>query len=442
MRTKITLIGAGSTVFAKHILQDVLQMPSLQDCHIMLFDPDDTRLDFSLQVGRRLAEVYATSALVEASTDIEKALTNAHYVITMFQVGGYRPSTVIDFEIPKKYGLQQTIGDTVGIGGIMRALRTVPVLLEYAQKMEQFCPDALLLNYVNPMVINSWALSRKSVIRSVGLCHSVPHTALQLAGDLHVPPEELQYLVAGINHLAFFLRLEHKGKDLYPLLRKLPEGKNFPPQREVSGKKLSDAVRYATFEKFGYFVTESSEHLSEYVPWFIKPHRPDLIGQYQIPLEEYIRRCEIQIKEWNIARSATNLLQEIQKEPHSGEYASHIIDSIEANQPRCIYTNITNHNSIRNLPAEVPVEIPCLVDHNGIQATVIGDIPPQLAALMQTNIGMQQMTVEASLHHKKDYVYQAALLDPHTAAVLSIDQTCTMVDELIAAHGKYIPDLQ
>jgi alpha-galactosidase len=316
---------------------------------------------------------------------------------------------VIDFAIPKTYGLRQTVADTLGIGGIMRALRTIPVLLDMCHDMEAVCPDALFLNYVNPLAMNCWALSRATPITTVGLCHSVPHTARELAHDLGIPPAEVTYLVAGITHVAFDLKLERDGQDLYPLLREYA-AQSIGPVRSPTFVPwdLSDTVRYEVLRRLGYFVTESSEHFSEYVPWFIKRDRPDLIDTYDIPLDEYIRRCERQIEGWGVMRSELEsdaLPLEVKR---SVEYGSLIIHSMETGQPRAIYGNVRNAGVIDNLPDGCCVELPCLVDVNGVQPTKVGAVPPQLAALMQTNINVQALTVEAALTGKREHIYHAA----------------------------------
>ena len=377
----------------------------------------------------------------------------------MFQIGGYKPATVTDFEIPKKYGLQQTIGDTMGIGGIMRALRTIPVLLDMTREMEELCPDVTFLNYVNPMAMNTWAVNRASRIKTVGLCHSVPHTAAELAHDIGVPVEEINYLVAGINHMAFYLKFERDGQDLYPLIRQVIAEGRVPAHNRV---------RYEMLQRLGYFVTESSEHFAEYVPWFIKQHRPDLLEKFNIPIDEYLGRCELQVRAWEYAQQVMadpstyseadlrekladitvmptmrqavfDMFRQMETVAPSVEYGSGIIHSIETGTPRTIYGNVMNHGSISNLPAECCVEIPCLVDENGIQPTRVGALPPQLTALMQTNINVQALTVEAALTGKREHIYHAAMLDPHTAAELDLDQIWQMVDELIAAHGDLLP---
>jgi alpha-galactosidase len=427
---KITFIGAGSTVFAKNLLGDILSFPELADSTISLFDIDAERLRTSEIVAQRLAGALDVRPTIEATTDRRRALDGADYAICMIQVGGYKPATVVDFEIPKRYGLRQTIADTLGIGGIMRGLRTVPVLLEIARDMEQLCPHATFLQYVNPMAINCWALSRASSIKTVGLCHSVQHTAGELARDIGVPLEEIDYLCAGINHMAFYLRFERGGQDLYPLIRQvLDEGR--APDHNL--------VRYELFRRVGRFVTESSEHFAEYVPWFIKRDRPDLIEQFNIPLDEYITRCENQIAGWHKLRARLEQSAEPIEVRRSAEYGSQIIHAMETGRPQVIYGNVANHGLIDNLPAGCCVEVPCLVDRNGVQPTRVGALPPQLAALMQTNINVQSLTVEAALTGKREHIYHAAMLDPHTAAELSLDQIWSLVDDLIAAHGDWLP---
>ena len=427
---KITFIGAGSTVFAKNLLGDILSFPELAESTISLFDIDPERLRTSEIVARKVGAAFGAHPAITATTDRRKALDGADYAISMIQVGGYKPGTVIDFEIPKKYGLRQTIADTLGIGGIMRGLRTIPVLLSMCRDMEELCPDATFLQYVNPMAMNCWAISRASKIKTVGLCHSVQGTAEQLAHDINIPIEEINYIAAGINHMAFYLRFERNGQDLYPLLRQVIAENRVPDWNRV---------RYEILKRFGCFVTESSEHFSEYTPWFIKRDRPDLIEQFNVPLDEYIRRCEAQIAGWYKMRDLFESDAPIEVR-RSHEYGSLIVHSLETNQRRVIYGNVPNYGLIDNLPQGCCVEVPVLVDKNGLQPTRIGTLPPQLAALMQTNINVQSLTVEAALTLKRDYIYQAAMLDPHTGAELSFDQIYSLVDELIAAHGSYLPE--
>lgn len=433
--TKITFIGAGSTVFAKNLLGDILSFPELADATISLMDVNPERLRTSEIVAHKVAEFFGAKPKIEATLDRRKALDGADYAISMFQVGGYKPSTVIDFEIPRKYGVRQTIADTLGIGGIMRALRTIPVFLETTRDMEAVCPDVTFLQYVNPMAMNMWAINRASKIKSVGLCHSVQGTAEALAGDLGIPYDEINYVCAGINHVAFYLRFERDGQDLYPRLREVAEAGTFGRRY----RNLADKVRYEVFKRTGYFVTESSEHFSEYVPWFIKRDRPDLIEKYEIPIEEYITRCELQIAEWESLRARFERGDLEITHQRSHEYGSLIIHSLETGQARVIYGNVANHGLIDNLPIGCTVEVPVLVDKSGLQPTRIGALPPQLAAIMQTNVNVQSLAVEAALTGKREHIYHAAMLDPHTAAELSLEQIWAMVDELIDAHGEMLP---
>lgn len=467
---KLAFIGAGSTVFARTLLRDLFHFPEFHQATIALMDIDPERLRDTELVAHRVAEQAGACPRIEATTDRRRALDGADYVLTMFQIGGYRPATVIDFELPKKYGLRQTIGDTLGIGGIMRALRTIPVMLDLARDMEELCPQALLLNYVNPMAMLVWAVSRASSIRTVGLCHSVQGNAAYLAHLLGLEPDAVNYVCAGINHMAFYLRFEHQGQDLYPALRRLVDEGRVPE---------NDRVRFEILRRFGYFPTESSEHFSEYVPWFIKRDRPDLIERFNIPLDEYPRRCEAQIADWLEMRQALldpdpaalaryeqarrqRRLEELEAagEPrraawlrrvweeearsgrphHSGEYATLIIHSLETGQPRVINGNVMNHGLIDNLPLGCCVEVPCLVDRNGVQPVRVGALPPQLAALIQTNVNVQALTVEAALTGRREHIYQAAALDPHTGAELDLDQIQALVDELLDAHRAWLPE--
>jgi alpha-galactosidase len=433
---KIAFIGAGSTVFAENLLGDILNFPELAESTISLMDIDPERLRTSEIVAHKVAEFFGANPRIEATLDRRLALDGADYAISMFQVGGYRPSTVIDFEIPKKYGLHQTIADTLGIGGIMRALRTIPVFVDICRDMEELCPDVTFLQYVNPMAMICWAIARASRINTVGLCHSVQGTAKALAGDMRIPFEEINYVCAGINHMAFYLRFEHEGQDLYPRLKRVLEEGTYGRRY----RDLADHVRFDVFRRTGYFVTESSEHFSEYTPWFIKKGRSDLIEKYEIPLDEYPRRCEDQIAEWEELRTAYER-GELEIEPErSQEYGSLIIHSIETGQPRVVYGNVPNHGLIDNLPNDCCVEVPCMVDENGVQPTHVGPLPPHLAAMIQTNINVQSLTVEAALTRKREHIYHAAMLDPHTASDLSLDEIWAMVDELIEAHGDFLPE--
>jgi alpha-galactosidase len=429
---KITMIGAGSTVFAKNLLGDILSFPELAESHIALMDIDNERLKTSEVVAHKVGQAVGARPKITTHTDRRAALDGADYAINMVQVGGYKPGTEIDFEVPKKYGLRQTIADTLGVGGIMRAMRTIPVMLDMCRDMEAVSnPNLTFLNYVNPMCMNTWAVTRATKVKTVGLCHSVQGTAEQLAHDIGVPIEEINYVCAGINHMAYYLTFERGGEDLYPRIRKVVEEGRVPDWNRV---------RYEMLTRLGYFVTESSEHFAEYCPYFIRRDRPDLIEKFNVPLDEYIRRCEHQIAGWH--RMKARFESDAPIEVHrSHEYGSLIIHSIETGVPRVVYGNVENRGLITNLPEGCCVELPVLVDKNGLQPTKIGAIPPQLAAMMQTNINVQSLTVEAALTGRREHVYHAAMFDPHTCAELTLDEIYSLVDDLIAAHGDYIPPL-
>ena len=436
---KVAFIGAGSTVFARNLLNDLLRYEDIRDClEFRLHDIDLQRLATSEIVAQRLVDSYGSGTRVSATTDLRTALEGADYVITMFQVGGFEPATVLDFDLPEQYGLEQTIADTIGIGGIMRGLRTVPALVEVGEAMSELCADAVLLNYANPMAINMWGLAELCEVDAYGLCHSVPTTAQHLASDLGLPVEELDYLVAGINHMAFFLRLEHKGRDLYPELKKLHVDPASAPRR--SEWHLPDAVRYEMLRRLDYFVTESSEHFAEYTPYFIKQGRPDLIERFRVPVREYVRRCEAQIAEWGDLRTRLEAGVELMEIPESDEFAPQIIHSLETGKEREVYVNVPNHGLIDNLPTGCIVEVPAAVDDKTITPAVIGKLPPHLAALIGTNVAPQQLAVEALKTGCRDHVYHAAMLDPHTAAELDLEQIWSLVDALIEAHGDFIPE--
>lgn len=430
MRTgiKVAFVGAGSTVFSKTLIGDLLSFPELADAATLaLTDSDPERLRTSNLVARQIVATLGVNTRIEATLDRRDALVGSDYVITMIQVGGYRPATVTDFELPKRFGLRQTIGDTLGIGGIMRALRTIPVLLDVCRDMEEVCPDALLLQYVNPMAMIGWALAHGSSIRSIGLCHSVQGTAWELAADLDIPPAGLEYVCAGINHLAFYLELTQRGRDVYPDLR---------AKEDVPG---SNRVRYEVLRHFGYFCTESSEHLAEYVPWFIKQARPELVEEFNVPLDEYPRRCEAQIAEWEELRRSLEQGGGVAV-ARSGEYGARIVHALETGERFEFNGNVMNDGLIDNLP-ECCVEVPCVAGPGGIVPQPVGSLPPQLAALIQTNVNVQALTVEASLTRKREHVYHAAMLDPHTAAELSLREIHELVDLLLEAHGPLVPTL-
>ena len=417
-------------------------MPSLSNAEIALMDIDEQRLAESELVARRVVETLKAGASVTATTSRREALDGADFVIVSVQIGGYKPCTVTDFEIPKKYGLRQTIADTLGIGGIMRGLRTVPFLWDLCADMEELCPDAVMLQYVNPMAINCWAIrERFPNIRTVGLCHSVPNTLFELTHDLDIPMADVRYRVAGINHVAFFLNFEQRvdggWRDLYPELRRQYAEGLIPKENPVR-PRCPNLVRYEMMNQLGYFLTESSEHFAEYCPWFIKDGREDLIESYGIPLDEYPTRCEEQIAEWqdHFARLKGGEAMEIES---SNEYAAVIMNAMVTGDPATIYGNVTNDGAISNLPDDCIVEVPCMVDSNGIQPTGIGALPPQLAAMMKTNINVQELTVAALTEENREHIFHAAMFDPHTAAELDVRQIRAMTEEMLAAHRDWLP---
>lgn len=434
---KITFMGAGSTIFAKDLLGDCMCTPSLQDAEIALYDIDPQRLEDSKIILSAInANINENRSNIKSYLGVEnrkEALRNADFVVNAVQIGGYEPSTKIDFEIPKKYGLRQTIADTLGIGGIMRGLRTIPVIQDFANDMEEVCPDALFLNYTNPMSIITGYMQHYTNIKTIGLCHSVQVCSEKLLTDLGME-DELEFrkeLIAGINHMGWLLEINNKnGKDLYPEIRKRAALKN-------DTKKHDDMVRYEYIKHFGYYCTESSEHNAEYNPYFIKSNYPELIDRFNIPLDEYPNRCVKQINEWNEEKS--NILWD-GKVTHtrSNEYASYIMEAIVTNVPYKIGGNVLNTGLIENLPKDACVEVPCMVDGRGINPCYVGKIPVQLAAMNMTNINVHLMTIEAARTRKSENIYQAAMLDPHTAAELSIDDIVKMCDELIEAHGEFM----
>ncbi|SDG17774.1 alpha-glucosidase/alpha-galactosidase [Pelagibacterium luteolum] len=441
---KIAFIGAGSTVFMKNIIGDILHRPALKGARIALMDIDPHRLADSEMVVGKLIKSLDARAEITTHTDQRAALAGADFIVVAFQVGGYEPSTVIDFEVPKRFGLRQTIADTLGVGGIMRGLRTVPHLWKICADMQDLCPDAILLQYVNPMAINTWAITEKfPAIRLVGLCHSVQGTAFELARDLDIPYASLRYKAAGINHMAFYLHFEQRQpdgshKNLYPDLLAGYRAGNIPKPSHWN-PRCPNKVRYDMMTRLGYFVTESSEHFAEYVPWFIKSGREDLIEKYGIPLDEYPKRCVEQIERWTEQAEHYRKAETIEVE-ESHEYASSIVNAVWTGEPAVIYGNVRNNGAITSLPDACAVEVPCLVDANGIQPTHIGELPPQLTALMRTNINVQELTVHALITENREHIYHAAMMDPHTATELDLDQIWSLVDDLIAAHGDMLPN--
>ena len=431
---KITFMGAGSTVFAKNVLGDSMMTPALEDSVIALYDIDAVRLEDSKRMLDTINRNNGSKATIETYLGVENrkaALRGANYVVDAIQVGGYEPCTVTDFEIPKKYGLRQTIADTLGIGGIFRALRTIPVLFDFARDMEEVCPDAWFLNYTNPMAMLSGAMQRYTGVKTVGLCHSVQVCCEGLMKGLGMEYDDtVQWKIAGINHQARLLEVTKNGVDLYPEIKRRALART---------EKHHDMVRYEIMKRFGYYVTESSEHNSEYMPYFIKSTHPELIDQFNIPLDEYPRRCINQIAEWEKMRE--NLLgDENLTHTRSREYASYIMEAMETNRPFKFGGNVINTGLITNLPSNACVEVPCIADASGVQSVFIGDLPEQCAAMNRTNINPQLLAIEAAVTKKKDYIYQAAMLDPHTAAELTIDQIVSMCDDLIEAHKGWLPE--
>lgn len=429
---KITFLGAGSTVFAKNVLGDCMLTPALAESELALYDIDPQRLDDSYRMLSNLNKNFGERATIVAYKDRKEALAGADYAVNAIQVGGYEPCTVIDFEIPKKYGLRQTIGDTLGIGGIFRALRTIPVMLDFAADMEEVCPDAWFLNYTNPMSMVTGAVQRATKVKTVGLCHSVQVCASGLLNSLGMSTEGIQWKIAGINHQAWLLEITRDGQDLYPEIKERAAQKTTPHW---------DMVRYEIMKRFGYYVTESSEHNAEYMPYFIKSKYPELIERFNIPLDEYPRRCVNQIKRWETMRQDLVHNKQI-THTRTGEYASYIMEAIELDKPYRIGGNVPNTGLITNLPKEACVEVPCLVDASGVTPCYVGDLPPQCAALNRTNINVQLLTIEAALTRKKEHVYQAAMLDPHTSSELSIDDIVSLCDELFEAHRDWLPEYE
>jgi len=432
--SKITFLGAGSSVFAKNLLGDCMTVPALQDFEIALFDIDHDRLKDSETMLKNIKKNLGSTVEINSYTDRKDALRDAKYVINAIQVGGYEPSTVIDFEIPKKYGLRQTIADTVGIGGIFRSLRTIPVMMDFAKDMEEVCPDAWFLNYTNPMAALTGSMLRYTNIKTVGLCHSVQGCAHGLLESLDMPTDNVQWKIAGINHVAWLLEITRNGEDLYPEIKRRAA--------EKQKTKHDDMVRFELMLKFGYYVTESSEHNAEYHPYFIKSKYPELIDRFNIPLDEYPRRCVNQIADWENMRDDLVNDKDLTHE-RTHEYGSYIIEAMETDIPFKIGGNVLNTGRlISNLPENACVEVPCLVDASGVTPTHVGDLPEQLAALDRTNINTQLLTIKAAMTGKKEHIYQAAMLDPHTAAELSIDDIIAMCDELIEAHGDWLPEFK
>jgi len=436
-RPKIAFLGAGSTIFLKNLIGDAFLFKSLKDAEISLYDIDAQRLEESRIVidslNRSLNGEKAVIRTFLGSDQRKEALNGADFVFNAIQVGGYDPATIADFEIPKKYGLRQTIGDTLGIGGIFRGLRTIPVMLDFVRDMESVCPGAFLLNYTNPMSMVTGAIQKSSFIQSVGLCHSVQVCAPHLLEELNLEAADLRWKIAGINHMAWLLDIRDGQKDLYPEIKVRAAEKN-------RNEKHEDMIRFEMMKYFGYYITESSEHFSEYTPYWIRQDAPELIERFNIPLDEYPRRCISQIEEWNSRKSGI-LNGKVLEHEKTHEYGADIMNAILTDDPICIHGNVLNSkNYISNLPGEAVVEIPCLIDGNGIQPVEAGALPVQCAALNMTNINVHLTTIEAALTQKKEYVYQAALLDPHTSAELAPQKIIALCDELLDAHRDWLPE--
>lgn len=488
---RITFLGAGSTVFAKNVLGDAMLLPSLHDAEIALYDIDPQRLDDSLRLIQALnANCNEGRARIQAHLGVEQrraALRGADYVVNAIQVGGYEPCTVTDFEIPRKYGLAQTIGDTLGIGGIFRALRTLPVMLDMARDMEAVCPDAWLLNYTNPMAMVTAGVLQASEVRSVGLCHSVQECVPGLLRTLGLegrhPPEQTRWAIAGINHQAWLTEITREGEDLYPeiqaaarealarlrarggrawqreLGRRLGAGEDEPcmllalrarkawqegrlsAEEAIDAAVAGDAIRLELMLRLGYYLTESSEHTAEYTPWFIKSHKPELIDRHHVPLDEYPRRCRAQIAAWEGTRRWLVENPEIGHEG-SAEFGAYMMHAMETDEPCEIAGNVLNEGWIDNLPRKACVEVPCRVDARGVQPRAVGELPEVCAALNRTNVNVQLLAVEAVLRGSRDAVYQAAMLDPHTGAELGLDEIVALCDELFEAHAGWLPELR
>lgn len=441
---KITFMGAGSTVFVRNVLGDCMCSDALKDWEYALYDIDATRLEESYEIISAMNETKGGHARITKHLGVEnrkEALRGARFVINAIQVGLYDPCTIIDFEVPKKYGLRQTIGDTLGIGGIMRALRTIPVMDDFAKDMREVCPNALFLNYTNPMAMLSGYMQRYTGIETVGLCHSVQVCSEGLLKKLGMEDkvEGRRELIAGINHMGWLLELEDKdGNDLYPEVRRRALEKNEAAMKD-GAEKHDDMVRMDYIRRFGYYCTESSEHNAEYNMYYIKSKYPELIERYNIPLDEYPRRCVNQIAGWAKERDELKTGKHLDHQ-RTKEYASYIMESIVNNTPYEIGGNVLNKGGlIENLPQDACVEVPCLVNGKGVHPCRVGRLPVQCAAMNMTNINVQLLTIEAAVTRKKEHIYQAAMLDPHTGSELDMDTIVRMVDDLIDAHGSWLP---
>jgi len=437
---KISFIGAGSVVFTRNLLKDLSLFPEFKNLEVALMDIDLERLEVAKKIAEEIKEAKKLDWNIKGYLEMKEAIKGSKYVINTVQIGG-KEATYVDFDIPEKYGLKQTIGDTHGIGGIMRFLRTAPFFKELVSNIEEYAPDSLLINFTNPMSMNQWYINEISSIKNIGLCHSIPYTIEQLASYINVPVEEINYKVAGINHMAWVLVFERKGENLYPYLFKAME------KKEIWEK---DPVRFEILKRFHYFVTESSEHNAEYFPYFLRDE--ELIKKLNIPIREYIRRVEENEKVFNAFKNfyLKNMKEEFEiiksfygedNIDTSKEYAVQIIHAYETNEPKQVYGIVRNKGIIENYPYDCMVEVPCYVDRNGISPLHIGKIPDQLASLNISQINVQRLAVKGALERNKDYIYYAVLLDPVASSLLSPEKIQKMVDELLEAHKKYLGNM-
>lgn len=426
---KVALIGAGSVVFSRNMTGDILSYPEFKNAHFSYMDIDQERLEVGAALCRKIAQSLGANPTIEATQDRKKAVAGADFVINMVQIGGFG-NTLVDFEIARKYGLNYTIADTTGPGGLFRALRTYPMLKGLCEDMMELCPQAVLLNYSNPMSMNMQTISRTSNLQAVGLCHSVQGTFNGLMRYLGEKPEEVAFVCAGINHMAFYLKIEKNGVDLYPRLFEA----SCNPEIFAQNK-----VRFELMKRLGYFVTESSEHHAEYNPYFI-PHGKEMVERFEVPIDDYLRRCDGAVEEF---KRLKKLIQDDQPLEHkrSHEYGSTIIHSLVTGTPKVVYGNMPNRGAIRNLPDTAIVEVPTLVDRAGLQFTTVGELPPQLVGYVMPHVTQHELFIRAAMEGRRDHLYQACMFDPLTAATLNLDQIVEMCDELIESHQPYLPKL-
>ncbi len=436
----MTFMGAGSTIFAKNVLGDCMMTPEIENLEIALFDINPDRLNDSFIMLNRIKEITGRNDIsIRSFSDRKEALKDAGYVVNAIQVGGYDPCTITDFEIPKKFGLRQTIADTLGIGGIFRALRTIPVLQNFASDIEEICPDTLFINYSNPMAILAGYMQEFTKVKTIGLCHSVQGCASGLLKNLGMEDvtKGIRWEISGINHQAWLLKIEDSnGVDLYPEIKRRAKAHFYGTEHYECE---NDLVRLDLMLRTGFYNTESSEHTAEYSPWYIKTNYPELIEKYKIPLDEYPRRCISQIAQWGEMRKHVVDGDKIEH-VKTHEFASYIVKAMETDEPFRVHGNVRNTGLITNLPSRTCVEVPCMIDRNGVNPCYVGDLPEICAAINRTNINVQLLTIDAAKTKKRELIYQAAMMDPHTAAELSLDDIKTMCDELIEAHKGWMPE--